>query len=308
MSYDQLEELDRWALLRLGELIARVRRAYEEYQFHVVFHAAHNFCAVDLSALYLDIIKDRLYVSAAERPAAAGGADGVLRGADRARPAPGARPHLHRRGGVAHIPGRGKPESVHLGHVPRGARRVARRAARRRVGAPPRGARRGLARARGRAQAGHDRQGRRRRRLRAERARGGMAARSSPPRARPCSRRSSTSRACGSASARPTAPPSPTRARTFPGSSSRCCPPRRSAGRSASAAGPAARASGEDPDHPTLCERCRPSSARSARDPCRGDAGRGPDPGPGHQGPGARASAARGSPWTWSTASSRSPS
>ena len=41
-----------------------MRRAYEDYQFHVVFHAVHDFCAVDLSSLYLDIIKDRLYVSA----------------------------------------------------------------------------------------------------------------------------------------------------------------------------------------------------------------------------------------------------
>ena len=55
-----------------GGLIARVRRAYEEYEFHLAFHAVHNFCAVDLSALYLDILKDRLYTSAAER--ARGGA------------------------------------------------------------------------------------------------------------------------------------------------------------------------------------------------------------------------------------------
>ena len=41
---------------------------YEEYQFHTVFHAIHNFCAVDLSALYLDVIKDRLYTSAARDP------------------------------------------------------------------------------------------------------------------------------------------------------------------------------------------------------------------------------------------------
>ena len=60
VSYDQMDEIDRWALLRLGELIARTRRAYEEYQFHVVFHTTHNFCAVDLSSLYLDIIKDSL--------------------------------------------------------------------------------------------------------------------------------------------------------------------------------------------------------------------------------------------------------
>ena len=84
VSYTEMDELDRWALLRLGQLIARVRAGYEAYQFHTVFHAVHNFCAVDLSALYLDLIKDRLYVSRRRRPAPAGRADGVLRGADRA--------------------------------------------------------------------------------------------------------------------------------------------------------------------------------------------------------------------------------
>ncbi|MBI4637784.1 MAG: isoleucine--tRNA ligase [Candidatus Rokubacteria bacterium] len=62
-SYARLDEVDRWILDRLGRLIGRVRRAYEAYEFHTVFHAVHNFCAVDLSALYLDIIKDRLYTS-----------------------------------------------------------------------------------------------------------------------------------------------------------------------------------------------------------------------------------------------------
>jgi len=68
VTYDQMDEIDRWALLRLSELIARTRRAYEEYQFHVVFHTTHNFCAVDLSSLYLDIIKDRLYTRAPDDP------------------------------------------------------------------------------------------------------------------------------------------------------------------------------------------------------------------------------------------------
>jgi isoleucyl-tRNA synthetase len=63
-SYARLEETDRWVLDRLARLSTRVTRAYEEYQFHTVFHSVHNFCAVDLSALYLDIIKDRLYTSA----------------------------------------------------------------------------------------------------------------------------------------------------------------------------------------------------------------------------------------------------
>lgn len=55
--------LDRWALLKLNRLIKRVTDAYENYEFHIVYHSVHNFCTVDMSALYLDIIKDRLYVS-----------------------------------------------------------------------------------------------------------------------------------------------------------------------------------------------------------------------------------------------------
>jgi isoleucyl-tRNA synthetase len=66
--YAQLEEVDRWVLLRFGGLITRVRKAYDDYQFHTVFHSVNNFCAVDLSAQYLDIIKDRLYTSAASDP------------------------------------------------------------------------------------------------------------------------------------------------------------------------------------------------------------------------------------------------
>ena len=58
-----LLELDRWALHRLQKLIQRVEKAYEDFEFHVVFHSLHNFCAVDMSAFYLDIIKDRLYTA-----------------------------------------------------------------------------------------------------------------------------------------------------------------------------------------------------------------------------------------------------
>jgi len=67
-SYARLDEVDRWVLDRLARLIDRVRRAYEDYQFHTTFHAVHNFCAVDLSALYLDVVKDRLYTSAPNDP------------------------------------------------------------------------------------------------------------------------------------------------------------------------------------------------------------------------------------------------
>jgi isoleucyl-tRNA synthetase len=61
VAYEKLPELDRWALLRLGELIPKVRTAYYDYEFHAIFHALNNFCSVDLSAVYLDILKDRLY-------------------------------------------------------------------------------------------------------------------------------------------------------------------------------------------------------------------------------------------------------
>ncbi len=61
VAYEKLPELDRWALLQLGELIPKVRNAYEAYEFHAIFHALNNFCSVDLSAVYLDILKDRLY-------------------------------------------------------------------------------------------------------------------------------------------------------------------------------------------------------------------------------------------------------
>jgi len=63
VGYDKLLEIDRWALLRLEQVRQRVTRAYEEYEFHHLYHTVHNFCAIDLSSIYLDILKDRLYTS-----------------------------------------------------------------------------------------------------------------------------------------------------------------------------------------------------------------------------------------------------
>ena len=62
-------EIDRWALARLAQLERRVLEAYRDCQFHVVYHALLNFCSVDLSAFYLDVLKDRLYVLAPDDPA-----------------------------------------------------------------------------------------------------------------------------------------------------------------------------------------------------------------------------------------------
>jgi isoleucyl-tRNA synthetase len=58
---EQLEELDKWALTKLGELTAAIRKAYNGYEFHVVTHIINDFCVVELSSFYLDILKDRLY-------------------------------------------------------------------------------------------------------------------------------------------------------------------------------------------------------------------------------------------------------
>ncbi len=68
VALDGLFEIDRWALHRLRSLITRVRAAYDAYEFHAVFHALNNFCAVDLSAVYLDILKDRLYAEGRTSP------------------------------------------------------------------------------------------------------------------------------------------------------------------------------------------------------------------------------------------------
>jgi len=58
-----LEPLDRWALRRFGEVGRRMRQGYEDYEYHVVYHALSQFFTVDLSAFYLDVLKDRLYCS-----------------------------------------------------------------------------------------------------------------------------------------------------------------------------------------------------------------------------------------------------
>jgi isoleucyl-tRNA synthetase len=62
VPYESLSSLDRWLLSRLQRVVERVREAYDTYAFHTIYHTIHNFCTVELSALYLDIIKDRMYV------------------------------------------------------------------------------------------------------------------------------------------------------------------------------------------------------------------------------------------------------
>ena len=58
---EEMEELDRWAITRLNALIEKCFKAYDDYEFLVVTHAVNDFCVVEMSNFYLDIIKDRLY-------------------------------------------------------------------------------------------------------------------------------------------------------------------------------------------------------------------------------------------------------
>ena len=58
---EDMLELDRWAITKLNELINKVAEAYDNFEFHTISHAINDFCVVELSSFYLDIIKDRLY-------------------------------------------------------------------------------------------------------------------------------------------------------------------------------------------------------------------------------------------------------
>ncbi len=62
VPYEQMEELDKWALFKLQELVRRSLLAYEKYEFHIFYHLLQNFCANEMSAIYFDIIKSRLYI------------------------------------------------------------------------------------------------------------------------------------------------------------------------------------------------------------------------------------------------------
>jgi isoleucyl-tRNA synthetase len=63
-----MEEMDRYALVLFDRLARKVRKGYEDYEFHLIFHAVNNFCSVDLSSFYLNVLKDRLYCSRPDDP------------------------------------------------------------------------------------------------------------------------------------------------------------------------------------------------------------------------------------------------
>ena len=66
VSFDKLLPIDKWALMKLDELNKKVREAYDTFEFHHVYHCIHNFCVVDMSNFYLDVLKSRLYTEKAD--------------------------------------------------------------------------------------------------------------------------------------------------------------------------------------------------------------------------------------------------
>ena len=64
VSYEELQPIDRWALARANALVSKCLASYEKYEFWSVTYAIHNFCVVDMSNVYLDVVKDRLYCEA----------------------------------------------------------------------------------------------------------------------------------------------------------------------------------------------------------------------------------------------------
>ncbi|MFC1859767.1 isoleucine--tRNA ligase, partial [Thermodesulfobacteriota bacterium] len=61
VSYASMLEIDKFALHKLQKIIEKTRKAYDAYEFHTIYHSLYNYCTLDLSAFYLDVLKDRLY-------------------------------------------------------------------------------------------------------------------------------------------------------------------------------------------------------------------------------------------------------
>jgi len=66
VAYDEMFEIDKWAMQQLQKLIAGVTEAYDNFVFHRVFSLLYNFCTVEMSSIYMDVLKDRMYCDAAD--------------------------------------------------------------------------------------------------------------------------------------------------------------------------------------------------------------------------------------------------
>jgi len=69
VAFEDMSEIDKWALMKLNQMIEKAISAYESYEFHMLYHAVHKFCVVDMSNFYLDILKSRLYTDKPSSPA-----------------------------------------------------------------------------------------------------------------------------------------------------------------------------------------------------------------------------------------------
>ena len=69
VDFSELLPIDKWAVATLNNLIEKVKDSYNKYEFHIVYHSIHNFCVVDMSNFYLDVLKDRLYTEKADSTA-----------------------------------------------------------------------------------------------------------------------------------------------------------------------------------------------------------------------------------------------
>ena len=100
---EQMLEVDRYALARAAQLQAEILAHYEVYEFHPVVSKLQIYCSEDLGAFYLDVLKDRLYTTAAEQRRAAQRADRAVAHHPGDAALDGALPELHRRGGVGDL-------------------------------------------------------------------------------------------------------------------------------------------------------------------------------------------------------------
>ncbi len=105
----ELDEMDRWILQRTQSVLSRCREAYENYEFHVVYHTLNNFCAVELSAQYLDIVKDRLYCEGTRSRTRRAAQTALHRILDSARSFDGADPLFYRGRNLGLYAGQGAP-------------------------------------------------------------------------------------------------------------------------------------------------------------------------------------------------------
>jgi isoleucyl-tRNA synthetase len=111
----ELAELDQWILLRAEDLAARCRGWYEDFEFHRVYHSIYAFSTVDLSAVYFDILKDRLYTSAAKSRARRGAQTALYRLLDALVRLVAPLMSFTAEEVWTHM---GRPDSVHMAHFP----------------------------------------------------------------------------------------------------------------------------------------------------------------------------------------------